>query len=424
MYLLHHNHFIKKYSLLFTIIILMLSFIKTEAQNVSSPYSIIGIGDIESSYFNRTSGMANTGIAYRNDRYILTNNPASLSGLQNQLFMVEVSGRGKFVTYSGQSLTSNLSDKDFSVERLSIGMRITKWWGSSMGLLPFSSSNYSFSGTKDLQGTNTTLPVQYDGIGGVNRFYFANGFKITKNLSVGVNASYLGGSLTQQDSLISSDLSTALFTTKNIFIRNLYLEYGLQYHIPLSKKWEVNIGGTYSAKTNLQAQYSALVKDEKGDTLSNRITQNTFFTLPNSTGIGVAVTKNKKLTFVADYRFQNWSSLNIHGANYSLINSNRYSAGVEYSKQKEYLHNPYEIFNLQAGIFYNNSYLKVYNQQINDKGFTIGAGVNSKRSTLSYNFAFEYGIRGTQSLIREQYTSFTIGISYKDFWYTKGKKYD
>lgn len=395
-----------------------------KAQNTSSPYSIIGIGDLETSYFNRTSGMANTGIAYRNERSILINNPASLSDLQNQLFMVEGYARGRFVTYTGNSLTAPITDKDFSVERLSIGMRITKWWGSSLGLVPFSTSNYAFSGTKDLLGGNSTLPVEYDGSGGVNRFYFANGFKITKNLSIGVNTSYLVGSLQQNDTLTSTDLSTAVYTTKNIYIRNLFVEYGLQYHIPVSKKWEVNIGATYSSKTDLQAQYSALVKDEKGDTLSNRITQNTYFTLPNSTGVGISVTKNKQLTFVADYRYQNWSSLNINGGNYQLVNSSRYSAGVEYSKLKEYLRNSYELFNLQAGVFYNNSYLKIYNQQITDRGFTLGAGFNSKRSTLSYNFSFEYGVRGSQSLIKQQYTGFTIGLSYKDLWFTRGRKYD
>jgi hypothetical protein len=62
--------------------------IVTYSQNVSSPYSIIGIGDIETSYFNRTSGMANTGIAYRNNKYIILNNPASLSDFQSQLFLV------------------------------------------------------------------------------------------------------------------------------------------------------------------------------------------------------------------------------------------------------------------------------------------------------------------------------------------------
>src|SRR5665213_1100573 len=216
------------------------------AQNVTSPYSIIGIGDIEQSYFNRTSGMANTGIAYSNSNYITINNPASLSGLTNQLFLVELSGRGKFVQYSGTGVTPGLSAQDFSVEKLSLGIRINKWWGSSVGLMPFSTSNYSFSGTKNLQGTDITLPVEYDGSGGINRYYFANGFRITKNLSVGINTSFLGGSLTQQDSLLSPNLNSDLYTTKNIYIRNWYFDYGIQYHIPVSKKWDINIGATYA----------------------------------------------------------------------------------------------------------------------------------------------------------------------------------
>jgi hypothetical protein len=422
MYLLPHNLFIDKRNLFTALIILFVS-TRTFAQNVTSPYSIIGIGDIEDSYFNRTSGMANTGIAYRNNTCILLNNPAAISDLQSQLFIAEISGRGKFVTYTGKDVPTPLTDKDFSVERLSLGIRVTKWWGSSVGLMPFSSSNYSFSGAKALEGTTSTLPVEYDGSGGINRYYFVNGFRITKNLSIGVNTSFLGGSLTQQDTLTSPDLSTALYTTKNIYIRDLYLEYGLQYHIPVTKKWDLNIGATYAQKTALRAQTNALVKDNLGDTLSNKVLTNNFFTLPNTSGVGIALIKNKSLTFLADYRFQDWSSLNMNGLNYSLVNSSRYSVGVEYSKLKEYLHLTYEIFNLQAGVYYNKSYLKVYNEQLNDAGFTIGAGVNSKRSSMSYNASFQYGVRGSQSLVRESYTGFTVGLSYKDFWNTKGKIY-
>ncbi len=424
MYRILHRPLKKKQGFFIAIVLVLASF-KSGAQNVSSPYSIIGIGDIETSYFNRTSGMANTGIAYRNNKYIILNNPASLSDIQSQLFLVEIAGRGKFVTYSGSSLPANLTGKDFSVERLSMGLRINKWWCSAAGLMPYSTSNYAFSGTKSLPGTNTVLPVNYSGSGGVNRYYFVNGFKVTKNLSLGLNTSFLGGSLLQQDTLFSPDLNTALYTTKNIYIRNLYMEYGLQYHIPVTKKWDVNIGATYAQKTALKAQYTALVQDEKGDTLSNQVLKNNFFTLPNTVGFGIAIVKDKKLSFLADYRFQDWSSLNINGLNYQLVNSSRYSAGIEYSRQKNYLNYPYEIFNLQAGVFYNQSYLRINNQQLNDEGFTLGAGVNSKRSTFSYHLAFEYGVRGSQNTqIKQTYTGFTVGLSYKDFWNTKGRKYE
>ncbi len=290
MYLLIHNLFINKRNF-FTALIFLFGSLETFAQNVSSPYSIIGIGDIEDSYFNRTSGMANTGIAYRNNTCIILNNPAAISDLQSQLFIAELSARGKFVNYSGKDVPTNITGKDFSVERISLGIRVTKWWGSSIGLMPFSTSNYSFSGTKTLEGTTSTLPVTYDGSGGINRYYFVNGFRITKNLSIGVNTSFLGGSLTQQDSLISPDLSTALYTTKNIYIRDLYLEYGLQYHIPVTKKWDINIGATYAQKTALSAQTTALVKDNTGDTLSNRVISNNFLHIARLNRSGYCINK-------------------------------------------------------------------------------------------------------------------------------------
>ena len=407
-----------------TVMVLFFSII-TYSQNVSSPYSIIGIGDIETSYFNRTSGMANTGIAYRNDKNIILNNPASLSDIQSQLFLVDLAARGKFVNFSGPSIEANRTGKDFSVERLSLGIRISKWWGTSVGLMPYSTSNYTFIGTTTLQGTTITVPVLYDGDGGINRYYFANGFRITKNLSLGVNVSYLAGSLTQHDTLVSADLTTGIYNTRNIYLRNWYFDYGLQYHINVSKKWGVNIGATYANKTDLRAQTISLVTDQSRDTLSFKVLSNNFFTLPTSTGVGIAIIKDKKITFLADYRYQNWTSLNIKGLNYSLVNSSRYSAGFEYSKVKQYLGIPYETFNLQAGVFYNKSYLKISSEQLIDRGVTFGAGFNSKRNSLSYHLSVEVGARGSQSTpVKENYAGFTFGLFYKDFWNTKGRKYN
>ena len=55
---------------------------KMFAQNTSSPYSIIGLGDIEKSFFDRTSGLGHAGVALHNDRYFFVGNPASFSFLE------------------------------------------------------------------------------------------------------------------------------------------------------------------------------------------------------------------------------------------------------------------------------------------------------------------------------------------------------
>jgi len=129
---------------------------------------------------------------------------------------------------------------------------------------------------------------------------------------------------------------------------------------------------------------------------------------------------------MADYRFQNWSALDYHGFNYALKDSRLYSIGFEYSKQKTAYNLVYETMYLQAGLYYKNSYLHVYGQEINDMGATIGLGINAKRSALCYSFALQYGVRGSQTnqLIQERYTMLTFVLSYRDIWYTKGRKYN
>ncbi len=54
----------------------------------------MGIGDLDQGFYNRTTGMGETGIAYRSNWYIINNNPASFSALTNQFFTMETSIRG------------------------------------------------------------------------------------------------------------------------------------------------------------------------------------------------------------------------------------------------------------------------------------------------------------------------------------------
>lgn len=217
---------IQAYKLLVASLLLHLN---VSAQNNSSPYSVIGIGDIEESNFNRTTGMANTGLAYRSAHFLILNNPASYSALQNQFFIVEAGGRGKFTNYYGNNLGSNSTkqSRDFSVNRFSIGIKVNNWWGSSAGIMPYSTSNYSFSGKKIIQGTSVHTYADYEGSGGVNKVYWGNGFRIGKHFSVGVSASYLFGSLNQKETLAGSEVTDEIITTNNIFLRNLQWDMAL-----------------------------------------------------------------------------------------------------------------------------------------------------------------------------------------------------
>ena len=63
---------------IFSFIPLLFVLTPSFSQNMNSPYSIYGIGDIDNRMYNKTSGMGGTGLALRSGNYFIDNNPAAL----------------------------------------------------------------------------------------------------------------------------------------------------------------------------------------------------------------------------------------------------------------------------------------------------------------------------------------------------------
>lgn len=411
------------------IFLLTVSSLHLAAQSNNSPYSLLGIGDIDNDFYNRTSGMANTGIAYRSDRFLLNNNPASFSALTNQVFFGEIGLKGAIVNYYGGGVNPLYNQSsDITFKRLVIAAKIFKHWGSSIGLLPYSTQNYEFNNPLTIQGTPGELINQYyQGSGGINKVYFANAYEFFNHLSVGVNVSYLFGALEQK--LIYQDANQAELLSQNITtgMTNLYLDYGLQYFTKIGKRWDFSLGATFANKTNLNPITNIVILASDSTQLLNEgsLQPPTLTQIPKSYGFGIAITRDHKLTLLADYKFQNWSSLNYTFFNYALQNSRRFSVGFEISKNKKVYNSLVETKYLQAGFYYDESYVNAYGQQIKDIGGTVGLGINSKRTLLAYCISLQYGIKGTSSaqLIQEKYVNLNLTISFGDIFATKGKRF-
>ncbi len=412
----------------FLIFLLTLSSVELIAQGNNSPYSMLGIGDLEDSYYNRTSGFANTGIGYRSERSVINNNPAALSALDNQLFTVEMGLRGSIINYYGSTVdASNNQSADITFRRLVMGMKLSKHWGSSFGLTPFSTQNYEFSVPTIIQGTQGETGYDYYQVhGSINKAYWANSYEFFHHLSLGVDASYLFGSLSQKDINQSATLSTMGSTTNDLNLSNLYVSYGMQLYGKLGKKWTYTLGGTFANRSDLFAQNTQTVRGADSSIQSQKELSEYYFHLPLSYGFGFSLNKNKKYTFLADYKYQGWSNLNYSGTNYQLENSQRVSAGFEISRKKTYYNTRIEKSYFQTGVYYGNSYLAVNGQQIKDMGLTVGYGINSLKSPLAYSVVLQYGIKGTQNnnLVEQRYVNVTFVLSFREAWYTKGKKWD
>ncbi|HVU97039.1 MAG TPA: hypothetical protein VHE34_17535 [Puia sp.] len=402
------------------------------AQNNFSPYSQMGIGDIEDGFYNRTSGLANTGIGYRSNRYLINNNPASFSALANQYFSMEMGIRGSFIQYSGSPVApASTQSGDITFRRLAMGIKVTRNWGSSIGLVPFSTQNYEFNVPYYIQGSaNESANHYYQGHGSVNKAYWANSYEFFHHLSIGVDAGYIFGQLNQKDIIQNLNGGASQTSTENdVNLQNLYMTYGMQVYSNIGKHWSFSVGGIYSQRADLLAAPTKLVLGSDSSILQNEQLPESYLTLPNSYGAGLSVTHNDKYTWVADYRYQDWGSLKHNsypGQGYSIASSERGSVGFEISKKRIFYNQRVELNYLQTGLYYGNSYLQINGKQIRDMGVTLGFGMNSLKSPLAYSIVFQYGIKGTteNNLIRENYANVTFVINYGSIWYTKGKKFD
>ena len=420
-----------KHSLL--IAVLAVSSLRLMAQNNNLPYSQLGLGTLDEGFYNRTTGLAGTGIAYRSNRFLINNNPASFSGLTDQYFTMETALRGQYITYAGSQVNvASTESADITFRKLILGIKLTHHWGSSIGILPYSTQNYEFAVPYNIAGTTIQIADHYyQGHGSINRAYWANSYEFFHHLSIGVDASYIFGQLNQNDIIQQSGTgSTLVSTTNNTNLNNLYLTYGMQLYGRLGKNWNYSIGGTYSQKASLLAASTKQVINNDSITLQYIQNQEGYMYLPEAWGVGIALTNKGRYTFVADYRYQNWNGVAAtnayEGQGYTVANSERGSIGFEVSKQKTYFKTRVELSYLQAGLYYENSYLQVNGKQIKDYGVTAGFGVNSLKSPLAYSIVFQYGVTGTtdNELIRQNYAAITFLVNFGQVWFTRGKKFD
>jgi hypothetical protein len=394
-------------------------------QNTNSPYSVYGIGDIDYNMYNRTAGIGGAGLALRSSAYLINNNPAAIAGLTQSFYVFNTGGAGKSVQYSGSPVaTGNNSSKDFWIKGVSLSVKINKFWASSIGFNQFSNINYKFSGNKQVEGSSSQYLVSYNGDGGINDYYWTNAFSVGKHFMFGVKSSFMAGSINQTEDITDQALSTTIQSIQQDYYYHLRFEYGGIFYTAINKYWDLSIGGKFSAKTNLSSNRTLTVNQDRNTVVNDQYVSTNSFFLPTTAGGGIAITHNKRSTLAADFIHENWSQTGLKGNGWQLVDNNRIAAGYELTKDVNKLSKlPFER-SIQFGAYYNSGYLYVHNKQISDFGVTIGTAGNIR--SLLYNVSLEVGQRGTRSadLIRENYFQLTLGLSYRDFLFSKGRKYD
>ena len=406
----------------------------------SSPYSRYGIGNLQSTGFNINNAIGGLAYGITESSNINFANPASYGFFKERSFTFETGIENTALTLS----TTDTSQTNYNTNMgfLAFGFPVTKWWGSSFGIRPFTKAAYTTGETVNNPNTGS-VNYTYEGAGGINQFYWGNGFQFNK-FAIGINASYLFGPLEKNRRQIFDQTNTLnYYNNELINLGGFYFNYGMQYSHTidslfkksLSKPITLTLGGVVDFNTSLNAR-----KKEIGITfieyiedpflilpldtvLSTHDTNSIVF--PKSIGVGITFKRGDQLLIGLDYEQRIWSEyLSFGEKDPSITDSKRYAFGIQYtpnSKANNYL----ATVHYRAGLNYQNSNLKINGLQLNQYGTTFGVGLPLKRLKSVLHLSVEWGERGTteKGLLKESYWKTRFGITLNDLWFVK-RKYD
>lgn len=428
---IHNNKdLFRIFFLLFAIVGCLSGFGQT---SINSPYTRFGIGEISNNRNSYFAGLAGTSFAIRSPFHINTSNPASYTAFDSLSFVFEGGVYGNLSKIQSDSLS--ITSKNASLTGLQFGFPVTRWWGASFGLLPLSSVGYNIMvDVNDPEVGNTRY--NYEGSGGLTKFYIGNGFKLTDHLSVGFNAIYIFGSIDQSRFISFPDsvfyLNTEL--TKSTTLHDLHLDLGFQYVKNIGKGLEAGIGGYYSIPSSINGEKSYLVRSFFGtpgtstsyrDTIISREEGTGSINLPMGIGGGVSIGKKGSWLVATDINWINWEKFSSFGVADSLTNGLEFRAGAELLPENSALADYWKRMSYRLGVRYNKTSLKIHGSQVNEFGISFGFGFPIPRSSSTVNTSFELGKTGTlnNGLVQSSFFRFTLSVSLYERWFVKRRYY-
>lgn len=399
--------------------------------NTTSPYSRFGLGDLQSYSFGRTTGMGGASLASRNKQQINLSNPASYTAVDSLAFMFEFGLSGSFAKYSND--ISSITANDANFRYFAMNFQITNWLATSLGLLPYSDVGYDLELNEEVENAGSVLQ-RYYGEGSLSKAYMGFALDPVKNISVGVNLNYLFGRLNNNAETYFLDAADIYDNQEyeSIRMRDFNLSLGVQATLPLKEEQSLTFAAVLENKPSYAGFASNLTRKivsvQVGN--SNITDQDTIIPFvsekkssiefPLTYGFGLSYVKENKWEVNADYYHQAWSKAKFLGStNPVLTDLNKFAVGAEWIPDKFSIRSFLSRIAYRAGFKYEQTYLKLEGQQINDFGITFGFGLPVYRSNSTINISAELGKRGTKenNLILENYAKINLSVNLYDLWF-------
>ena len=410
------------------------------AYDAFSPYSMYGIGNLETLGSQNSLAMGGIAIGDRNSSYINWVNPAAVTAREERAFMLDFGVTQKDIFYFADASTS-IEDTDtgmlhsvnnlFNIHHIILSLPIGKRVAFKAGIMPFSATGYQFVSREYSDEVLLEMgDVEYKkaGKGGIYQIVLGGGWKILDNLSIGVDGLYYLGNTVHASSTDFTTNSHYRQITRSwtSVSRGLGAKAGIQYTLDFKNDLALTLGATYKIGSTMGGDFADLITASSSssvDTIANNI-KNLDYKIPAEIGAGFTLRKTDKWMFGFDYTMQDWSKTtfdNAPGINVLTQRSQSFRLGGEFIPSKYDIRYYFKNVTYRGGLYYNQGYIAVNNTPINSYGLTFGASFPFNNRHTSIALSVDLGQMGTlaNNLVRENYVKINVGLNLFDLWFHK-----
>lgn len=414
----------------------------------NSPLSRFGLGDPLDQYVAGFGGMAGLSAAINDPYQLNLLNPASLPHLISTSF--EVGLYAKYAGLKSEDKTAGVWSGNLQYMALgfplknpinkSLDRKTSKWdLGMSLALSPYTLVGYDVL-TQQFDPDFGTATTALKGNGGTYKLAWGNGIKY-KGFSVGVNAAYLFGKLTNSRKVNFDSLAFSYDTEflDEVSVRGFVWQVGAQYVYDFKKTDKAGkrvpngkrlIAGAYGGpstnfNTNSSRYYYRFLSAAIRDTILYSSEVKEKGRMPSSFTAGITYEEINKLRIGIEYSATRWSEYLNEAKPESLQDGSRLAAGVQYTPDVFSYNDYWKRVQYRAGLFHETDGRSIANDQVTRYGFTFGLGfpIIMPRQQISFiQTAFEIGKFGVPDVLQETYVKLSLGFTLNDnSWFFKRK---
>ena len=413
------------------IILGLLLAVEASGQAARTPFTSFGIGEPYGNALINQQGMAGVGVSQPQFWFINNQNPALLVyNSINTSFQAGLITERRSISGDTLSETSQGGNMNYLVTAFPIK---PGKWTTSVGLMPYTAVNYRLQYTDNIAGSSEEVSVLEEGDGGLTQLYWSNGVRLTKDIAVGLKASYIFSSIvnTYKNQLINSTQPVNYMAAieEKSYVRDFMFGTGISFSkdsLFSRQRYRLSFGATYDFATELNARKTDRIfrTNAVGDTTNVTVlpsSGNGSYSIPSAITVGLSLSRGQRWSVGTEFSYQDWSTFkNISGLENRLQTSWRAAVGAEVIPDPFDTENYLKRMTYRAGLSMEENPFLANNNPVRDIGINFGFTLPAGRYN-SVDLAFKYGKRGDKSenILQENYFKIYFGITFNDQWFIK-----